>query len=143
MDRSDETDPRDGDASRRSTRRRSFLWEEVLRLELFPKRRWDLGLEHAHRILQLLDRPAADHHRLHRWMAKRELDGSGAQRNAMAPAHVAHLPGAIDEPCGRVAIVVVSAGLWVCEDAAVVDARGDDRHASFDAGRQQLLQRHL
>src|SRR5260370_24147903 len=61
----------------------------------------------------------------------------------MASADVAYPACALEELRRRGLVVVMRAGLGVGQEAAVVDAAGDDRDAALDAFGQQLLEGDL
>src|SRR6266436_6897669 len=61
----------------------------------------------------------------------------------MASADIAYAARALEELRRRGLVVVMRAVLGVGQDAAVVDAAGDDRNAALDAFGQQLLEGDL
>src|SRR3982074_3253684 len=101
---------------------------------------WNVDLEHPQAFLELRFRTATDYDGGHRVVPHWKLDRRSFQGHAITLAHRAHPYRTLEERRRSVLVVVVSAGPRVGEDAAVVDAAGDDRDASLQADRQQLLQ---
>src|SRR5207245_2935450 len=138
-------DPRSGGGRRRPSLLggRGLGRQQPLRLQLLPQRRGDVDLEHLQALVELGSRAAADDDAVDGGMAEWKLHRRRVERDVVPVADVADLLRALQELSRSGLIVVMSAGLGIGQDPAVVDAAGDDRDPALDAFGQQLLQRDL